>query len=578
MSATNPEIYNGITTELNSRNQICDLNADSSTGLKTTIDQTLNGYNIVLQVYGFSGSGKTYTLFGSDKDAGIVQLTFNDTNFINQVDSIRITKIYELYGQGTLKAGLYPRINSQLSGDKRRMDIVKDGILDYNSATIIPDAKKMIYNGRNKAQVNDNIKEVIDRLSFYRRANGSVKSTPNNPESSRGHLFIEFSIESNNNKTGKLTVIDSGGIENPINIFNTYFPESRGKSTYEFLPQDDRYANYKNKIDKFTEKKPKEKNEFKDKYIAKFNKYKNAVKNNQLIVEEDGEKVNLIILIINILTRMQTIINEKYIYDQINAKVGLQTKINELINNNKSLIDKLKLYGLSDSKIQQYLRSLALLFNNMLVSDKEKFYLEFIKVEIFDILREGFYINESLNNMKYYFQFLQGEYPPTFNNESVFNMNNAPQIQPTGSTIPVFTKKELNGITNQRTEKNYQYNEKKSFYLPHFNKDGKLLKMRFLDSNNKVDETSQDPIEMISNLHKINKAGGDQNPSKFVLISLVKPDITEQKFCDGAQSALDFASLIASTKITSTTPEPSTSGIGTGGVPQTPRDKPKPIR
>ena len=102
--------------------------------------------------------------------------------------------------------------------------------------------------------------------------------------------------------------------------------------------------------------------------------------------------------------------------------------------------------------------------------------------------------------------------------------------------------------------------------------------MRFLDSNNKVDETSQDPIEMISNLHKINKAGGDQNPSKFVLISLVKPDITEQKFCDGAQSALDFASLIASTKITSTTPEPSTSGIGTGGVPQTPRDKPKPIR
>lgn len=579
MSATNPEIYNGITTELNGRNQICDLNADSSTGLKTTIDQTLNGYNVVLQVYGFSGSGKTYTLFGNDRDSGIVQLTFNDANFINQVRSIRITKIYELYGQGTLKAGLYPKINSQLSGDKRRMDIIKGGILDYNSTTIIPEDKRMIYNGRNKAQINSNIKEVIDRLSFYRRANGSVKSTPNNPESSRGHLFIEFSIQSGN-KTGKLTVIDSGGIENPINIFNTYFPDSRGKSTYQFLPADDTYANYKQKIDRFTNNNQ----EFKDKYIAKFNKYKNAVKNNQLIVEEDGEKVNLTILIINILTRMRTILNEKYIYDQIDAKIGLQSKINELINANKSLIDKLKLYGLTDGKIQQYLRSLILLFNNDKVSEKEKFYLEFIKVEIFDILREGFYINESLNNMKYYFQFLQNEYPLVFNDSSLFNINS-------GKPNTVEFKKELNGITSLRTEKNYQYDEKKSFYLPHFNKDGKLLKMRFLDSGNKVVETSQDPIEMIDNLHKINKAGGDQNPSKFVLISLVKPDITEQKFCDGAQSALDFASLIASTKITSTTTTPAsstsivpqpitpTSPKEDGKPPQTPRKPPpKPSR
>jgi hypothetical protein len=54
--------------------------------------------------------------------------------------------------------------------------------------------------------------------------------TPNNPVSSRSHLYLVFEIQFTNGKIGYVTIVDTAGRESPMDIFNTFIDTSRGNS------------------------------------------------------------------------------------------------------------------------------------------------------------------------------------------------------------------------------------------------------------------------------------------------------------------------------------------------------------
>ena len=62
-------------------------NYDSYQRMKDLFGQLKDGYNVTIFGYGFSGSGKTYTLLGAsntERDMGITQLTIKDLNNVGE--------------------------------------------------------------------------------------------------------------------------------------------------------------------------------------------------------------------------------------------------------------------------------------------------------------------------------------------------------------------------------------------------------------------------------------------------------------------------------------------------------------
>ncbi len=68
-----PHQYNGIFTERISNEEVFEK------GVKPQIEKLLAGYNSTILTYGITGSGKTYTVFGScsrEEDKGICYLSY----------------------------------------------------------------------------------------------------------------------------------------------------------------------------------------------------------------------------------------------------------------------------------------------------------------------------------------------------------------------------------------------------------------------------------------------------------------------------------------------------------------------
>jgi len=246
------------------------------------------------------------------------------------------------------------------------------------------------------------------------------------------------------------------------------------------------------------------------------------------------------------------------------------TQFNSIFNSNSKFIDELqKTYGIKNTEIIKIrLGMLLTYFRN----DKSFSNFEIYRYKtINDILREGFYINETLNHMKIYFQFKQGA--------SNFSTNYKLLDLGAKSTL----KKLMNGTDSGSANKS-SYSEFNMFYYPYIDaKTGKVSKFRVKLNKNQddaVDETSSDYVKMFSKLQSISDAGekGNRNkPSKFILIALVVPDlkieeppksgkyIDSKKYCNGAVATLNFADSIASTN------------VGTGTRTNVPKMKPLPV-
>ena len=180
--------------------------------LKGTFDQLRDGYSNFIFGYGYSGSGKTYTLYGKNENVGIIQFGLND--LINDNYKVELIYAFDIYGimkyNTTNGLTVESQIIQYIAPNEEFTNAINHNV-QLNIDTINPTRID-----------KTNLYGVFDKLNEFRKENKSIKETINNPESSRGHLFLTFEITKNEKKS-YLTVIDMAGIEDPIAIIGFYF-------------------------------------------------------------------------------------------------------------------------------------------------------------------------------------------------------------------------------------------------------------------------------------------------------------------------------------------------------------------
>jgi hypothetical protein len=223
---TNLDVYTGEleSTKYNTSKTKVDLGSISSDsvspGLYSSFSQVENGYSIVLFGYGISGSGKTLTLLGNKGVPGVLHYGLDN---LQNVSNIKLKYLFEQY---------YNLVNinfNKLTGKIHNL-INKVPQLKEFSKDETEIFKKEIpsYIDTNNLKIED-IYSLTDIIENYRKNNNRIKTTPNNPVSSRSHLYLVFEIEFKNGKTGYITIVDMAGKESPLDLYNTFIDTTKTK-------------------------------------------------------------------------------------------------------------------------------------------------------------------------------------------------------------------------------------------------------------------------------------------------------------------------------------------------------------
>lgn len=153
--------------------------------MKTTFDLLLGKqpFNLIFFGYGFSGSGKTFALFGKETQKGLVQLS-ND--YLKERGAkVTVNQMFEIAGKIQPEGLNKIKLTSQFIAHT----------IDYGKS----------------------FEENLAKVEKLRGDENRIKYTVNNPESSRSHLFIRFKIEYKNSSS-YLTFVDMAGAEDPFVI------------------------------------------------------------------------------------------------------------------------------------------------------------------------------------------------------------------------------------------------------------------------------------------------------------------------------------------------------------------------
>lgn len=207
------------------------------------------GKSVMLLTYGYSGVGKTFTLFGSKGVEGMLQSTLNGITGANKIEM----KAFELYGLGVPYKFYWESNNFTHSlykyelVDKDSTNIRKDPVEFKDNRESYKDFKKKLSeSGKSKddsktfnslLNENDhytpilgshiaNFEEIVTNIDNIRREKGRIKSTINNPESSRSIMIYDFKITitiKGVETYPRLVVMDLPGKEN---LFQTYCENS----------------------------------------------------------------------------------------------------------------------------------------------------------------------------------------------------------------------------------------------------------------------------------------------------------------------------------------------------------------
>ena len=176
---------------------------------KDMITTLEGGGNVGIFGYGYSGSGKTYTLTNYElhnHDANGIAIKLIDE--LIKVDYNIVLTVKELYCKDVNIVG-------------GKIHISRKDLHHYTNGNEITDVDTFI--------------NEINTVKLRRITDGHIKYTLNNPESSRGHLFYTFTLTKRGKKPGKLVICDMGGRENPIELSETSY----------MITEDDWFAKHK---------------------------------------------------------------------------------------------------------------------------------------------------------------------------------------------------------------------------------------------------------------------------------------------------------------------------------------------
>jgi hypothetical protein len=193
--------------------------------------------SIMLITYGYSGVGKTFTIFGSATKQGILQKALLD---INGKDKI-FTRTYEIYGKALPYKSYWDRnadeydhsIYTYTPSFDESGTLTIDEPIEIKGGTMktylrkIKEENSDTYNEINDKNINvfGNIVSEVDKI---REKEGRIKKTINNPVSSRSIMVYEFKVllkkdKDNKEKWVRFVVMDLPGKED---IKNTYVKPS----------------------------------------------------------------------------------------------------------------------------------------------------------------------------------------------------------------------------------------------------------------------------------------------------------------------------------------------------------------
>jgi len=261
---TNPNnlvIYNGPFNEVYSPEIIYpekqgfgyDTKVIFDNSFKQAMDKLKNYKSVIVFGFGFSGSGKTYQLVDSAKNnvsegegegkkpntilyhilsdmekitpgakqAGIIGINFSITELYPYEEDI-FEKTYSS-GETTKINGDYYYLRNDLpvSPGKQIPELNRYSIQQEG------DDRENFLGKLNTFLLEDFVK-IDQRVKLYRYNTMRISPTPNNRESSRGHLFYEFEFKWSNGKKNKFCIIDMAGTENTIEIKKAFFGTVEG--------------------------------------------------------------------------------------------------------------------------------------------------------------------------------------------------------------------------------------------------------------------------------------------------------------------------------------------------------------
>jgi hypothetical protein len=231
-SFSNKEMYTGIKSKNESGSlkvnidNIIEKSNTTSPGMYNVFKQVEDGYSVVIFGYGSSGSGKTFTLLGNESVPGL--LHYGLTNLRN-VQNIKLKYIFEQY-----ISKFNPTLN-KMSGTIINLNNEVPQMRNYS--TNEEKEFSSFLNGRvnlNNIRLED-ITLITGLLETYRLSKDRIKKTPNNPVSSRSHMYLVFEITFTNGKIGYITICDTAGRESPLDIYNIFIDQSKRTSLTTIL-------------------------------------------------------------------------------------------------------------------------------------------------------------------------------------------------------------------------------------------------------------------------------------------------------------------------------------------------------
>lgn len=237
------------------------------------------GIGVFLVTYGYSGVGKSFTLFGNDKNPGLLQSTINNiTNIVNTK-----LRIYEVYGLGLPYSDGYKDLNNMSqeivhynlnisnatkkiivkSNPTRTFKNINEYINKINDikgdSKLRSDDKLFLQLPKKKQDLETSLNSIADLISQIDTVRKTatiprVKPTINNPDSSRSVLIYDFifdiKLENGDIVETAFCIDDMPGLEDPI---KTYITENKKKLIYDgpnTITQDVRNYMQKNKFTK----------------------------------------------------------------------------------------------------------------------------------------------------------------------------------------------------------------------------------------------------------------------------------------------------------------------------------------
>lgn len=232
----------------------------SNNNSEDLITKLNKGGNVVLFGYGFSGSGKTYTLLegsqGERYDPSLLEQFMKDNSeFISKVEFL------DIYPLGISK--------DDNSNTENKVKIFCEEIIDEKAKELYVEGhyeQNKNYNSiTEKVKLNfQTIKTRIQDLETYRRNHLRICATPNNDDSSRSFLQITLHLTNG----AKMIFFDMPGTENTVRIRTEFF----GKTTFEDVKK---IKINETKTSEKNPKKPTGQKEFNDAYTTTYDeKYK----------------------------------------------------------------------------------------------------------------------------------------------------------------------------------------------------------------------------------------------------------------------------------------------------------------